>query len=110
MRQVGILAAAGLWALDHNLERLGADHDRARWLARECDEMEGLRADVPDTNIVMIYLEREGLDEATVVTALEARGVRILAVGPGRLRAVTHLDVDDEGIELCLETLSKTVA
>ncbi len=110
MRQVGILAAAGLWALDHNLEGLRADHERARWLARECDDMEGLRADVPDTNIVMIHLEREDLDEEAVASELEARGVRILPVGPGRLRAVTHLDVDDQGIEHCLETLSQVVA
>jgi threonine aldolase len=110
MRQVGILAAAGLWALDHNLERLDADHDRARWLAKECDAMRGLRAEVPDTNIVMIHIEREDLDEETLAADLEERGVRVLPAGPGRLRAVTHLDVDDAGIELCLETLSRVVA
>jgi threonine aldolase len=110
MRQVGILAAAGLWALDHNLDRLREDHARARWLARECNTMDGLRADAPDTNIVMIYVEREGLAEATVADELEARGIWILPAGPGRLRAVAHLDIDDEGIERCLEALSEVVA
>jgi threonine aldolase len=110
MRQVGMLAAAGLWALDHHLDRLSEDHARARWLARDCDAIDGLRAEVPDTNIVMIRVEREGLSEATVASELEVRGVWILPVGPGRLRAVTHLDVDDAGIERCLEALSEVMA
>jgi threonine aldolase len=106
MRQVGILAAAGLWALDHNLDRLDEDHERARRLALGSDSMEGLRSEVPDTNIVMIHLEREDLDEETVASELEARGVLVLPAGPGRLRAVTHLDVDDRGVDRCLEALS----
>ena len=110
MRQVGMLAGAGLWALDHNLDRLLEDHARARWLARDCDAIDGLRAEVPDTNIVMIFVEREGLSEATVASELEVRGVWILPAGPGRLRAVTHLDIDDEGIERCLDALSEVMA
>lgn len=109
MRQVGILAAAGLWALDHNLDRLGDDHARARRLALGCDEIEGLRADPPDTNIVMIVIEREDLDEETLARELEARGVWILPAGSGRLRAVTHLDVDDAGIERALSALSEAM-
>ncbi len=110
MRQIGMLAAAGLWALDHHLDRLSEDHDRARWLARDCDAIDGLRVEVPDTNIVMIYVEREGLSEVTVASELEVRGVWILPAGPGRLRAVTHLDVDDAGIERCLDALSEVMA
>jgi threonine aldolase len=110
MRQIGMLAAAGLWALDHNLDRLSEDHARARWLARDCDAIDGLRADVPDTNIVMIIVEREGLSEATVASELEVRGVWLLPAGPGRLRAVTHLDVDDAGVERCLDALSEVMA
>ncbi len=110
MRQVGLLAAAGLWALDHHLDRLSEDHARARWLARDCDAIDGLRVEVPDTNIVMIYVEREGLSEVTVASELEVRGVWILPAGPGRLRAVTHLDVDDAGIERCLDALSEVMA
>lgn len=99
MRQVGILAAAGLWALDHNLNRLGEDHTRARTLAAEVDAIPGLRAEPPDTNIVMIDVERSDLAGSTLIARLAERGVRMLEAGPGRLRAVTHLDVDDEGIE-----------
>jgi threonine aldolase len=105
MRQVGILAAAGMWALDHNLGRLGEDHERASALASGADATPGLRAAPPDTNIVMIEVDREDLDESAVVERLEARGVRMLAAGPGRLRAVTRLDVDDEGIDLAVAAL-----
>lgn len=110
MRQVGILAAAGLWALDHNLDRLGEDHERARRLARESGAIDGLRADAPDTNIVMIHIEKDDLDEEAVARKLETHGVRVLPAGPRRLRAVTHLDVDDAGIERCLEALAAVMA
>ena len=110
MRQVGIIAAAGLWALDHNLDRLDEDHERARRLALGSDSLDGLRAEVPDTNIVMIHLEREDLDEETMASELEACGVLVLPAGPGRLRAVTHLDVDDGGVDRCLEVLSRLLA
>ncbi len=109
MRQVGVLAAAGLWALDHNLERLDEDHARARRLAAGCASIAGVTVEEPDTNIVMIDLPA-GHDEAEVAASMEARGVRILAAGPGRLRAVTHLDVDDRGIEHGLQVLGEVLA
>ena len=71
--------------------------------------MSGFRADEPDTNIVMIHLEGEHRDEEAVAAELASRGVWILPYGPGRLRAVTHLDVDDQGIERCLEALSQSM-
>lgn len=110
MRQVGVLAAAGLWALDHNVDRLSEDHERAKRLAREANAIDGLRVAEPDTNIVMIHLERADLDENALVASLEASGVRLLAAGPRRLRAVTHLDVDDAGIDGCLEALAERLA
>jgi threonine aldolase len=109
MRQVGILAAAGLYALDHNLARLPEDHDRARSLAVAANAVEGLRADEPDTNIVMIHVERPGLEPEVMSRQLAELDVLILPAGPRRLRAVTHLDVDDEGIERAAEAL-RTVA
>ena len=99
MRQVGILAAAGLYALDHNLPRIVEDHVRARRFAEFVDGLAGFSVIAPDTNIIMIDVERDDLTPADVVGFLEERGVQILATGPSRLRAVTHLDVDDEGIE-----------
>ncbi len=109
MRQVGILAAAGLWALDHNLERLGEDHARARRLAEGCASITGVTVERPDTNIVMIGLPA-GRDEAEVAALLEARDVRILPAGQGRLRAVTHLGVDDGGIDRSVEALADVLA
>jgi threonine aldolase len=109
MRQVGILAAAGLYALDHNLERLHEDHARARRLAAGAAEIEGLAADPPDTNIVMIRVRRDDLDPAALSAALERDGVLILPGGSRRLRAVTHLDVSDEGIDRAIEALARAV-
>jgi threonine aldolase len=99
MRQVGILAAAALYALDHNLPRVADDHVRARRLAESVDGLDGFRVIPPDTNIVMIDVERDDLAPVDVVSYLDERGVWLLAIGPRRLRAVTHLDVDDAGIE-----------
>lgn len=110
MRQVGVLAAAGLWALDHHLERLPDDHARALRLAEGCAKIDGVRADAPETNIVMVHLEEGAPDPDEVSRRLEKEGVLISPSGPRRLRAVTHLDVDDAGIERALEALGTAVA
>ena len=110
MRQVGILAAAGLWALDHNLERLSEDHVRARRLASGCEAIDGVEADEPETNIVMIELARDDLDETVIAGQLEARGILVLGAGRRRLRAVTHLGIDDRGIDLAVEALADVLA
>jgi threonine aldolase len=98
MRQAGILAAACLHALDHHVERLADDHRRARTLAAGFARAPGVRVSEPETNIVIVTLEHPALDPAAVLSALEARGVRMLAFGARRLRAITHLDVDDAGV------------
>ena len=86
MRQVGVLAAAGLWALDHHLDRLADDHDRARSLA----EAVGVDPATVDTNIVVVDVP----DAPAVVVACRVDGVLISALGRTRIRLVTHLDVD----------------
>lgn len=110
MRQVGILAGAGLYALEFHLEELGADHERARRLARRADAVDGLAADEPESNIVMIRVERDGMDAGAVSETLEAWDVRILDVDDRRLRAVTHRDVDDGGIDRAVEALRAVMA
>ena len=85
MRQAGILAAAGLHALDHHLERLADDHAHARLLA----EAVGLDPTTVDTNIVVL----EHPDAATFVASARAAGVLVATVGPTTVRLVTHLDV-----------------
>jgi hypothetical protein len=99
MRQAGLLAAAGLYALRHNLDRLADDHRRARRARRRPAEIAGLHAAVPETNIVMIDLADPRSTPARCYDGSMRRGVRMTQFGPRRLRAVTHLDVDDAGIE-----------
>jgi threonine aldolase len=103
MRQVGILAAAGLWSLDHSLPGLVDDHARAAKLAEGCQQIDGLRPVEPDTNIVMIDITTAGIDAAELARRLEERGVLLMPAGPARVRAVTHSDIDDEGIHTALE-------
>ena len=110
MRQVGILAAACLYALDHHVDRLAEDHRRARRLADELRALPGLAVNAPDTNIVLVTLEHAALDRDETCDALEARGVRMITFGPRVLRAITHLDVDDEGIERAIEAFGAVVA
>jgi threonine aldolase len=98
MRQAGVLAAAGLYALRNHLSRLEEDHRRARALAGALEGLPGIAVAAPETNIVMVDLVEERLDPAAVLSALAREGVLASAFGPRRLRAVTHLDVDDAGI------------
>lgn len=110
MRQSGLLAAAGLLALERGPEPLAGDHRRARRLAEGVREIEGLSAPVPETNIVMIRVEPPELEAEAVSVAAREHGLRILSVGPGRLRAVTHRDVDDGGVERAIDALGRAVA
>ena len=103
MRQAGILAAACLYALDHHVERMAEDHRRARALAAALRESPGVRVVEPETNIVLVDLEDGGYERAEMLAALEARGVRMIGFGHRRLRAITHLDVDDAGIARAAE-------
>jgi threonine aldolase len=98
MRQVGILAAACLHALDHHVERLADDHRRAKTLAAGFARAPGVSVWPVDTNIIYLELEHPALAAPQVLADLEAHGVRMARYGPRRLRAITHLDVDDEGI------------
>ncbi|MBE7940402.1 MULTISPECIES: low-specificity L-threonine aldolase [Ramlibacter] len=97
MRQAGVLAAAGSYALEHHVARLAEDHARARRLAEGLAGLDGVQVQAPDTNIVFIDLVGEARHKAAhLLPWLAERGV--LATGLYRLRFVTHLDVDDEGI------------
>jgi threonine aldolase len=99
MRQVGVLAAAGLHALDHHVERLADDHEHARLLAEAC----GTDPAEVDTNIVVF----ERPDAAAYVAAAEEAGVRVAAVGPTTVRLVTHLDVSRADAERAATLLTR---
>jgi threonine aldolase len=102
MRQVGILAAAGLHALEHHVERLADDHEHARLLADAC----GLDPASVDTNIVVVDVP----DAPAVVAAVREHDVLVSAVGPRALRMVTHLDVSREEVETAAAVLAKVLA
>ncbi|MGQ0814479.1 MAG: threonine aldolase family protein [Gemmatimonadota bacterium] len=105
MRQAGILAAAGLYALEHHRERLAEDHQHATLLARLASKLEGVRVVEPETNIVMLDVA----NAEDVVRKLKERGVLMTVFTPTRVRAVTHLDVDIVAIETAAEELKKAV-
>jgi threonine aldolase len=112
MRQAGVLAAAGLYALEHNINRLADDHARAQRLAIALADIEVVDINVNHVPSNMIFFRlRNGLDPYEVVTRLDQQGVKMLAMKPGIIRAVTHLDVNDEQIEqtiaICREVLGK---
>lgn len=109
MRQTGVLAAAGLHALDHHLERLGEDHENARRLARGAARIPGIDAAEPETNIVFVEISSDEIDPDAVLGALEERGVLLIRFGPRRLRAVTHRDVDAAGIDRAVDALGDAV-
>jgi threonine aldolase len=98
MRQVGIFAAAGLYAIDHHLERLTEDHAHARLIAERLAQCPRIRIDLAtaQTNILVFELAPEAPDAPTVVERSKERGVLLFAFGPRILRAVTHLDVTRE--------------
>jgi threonine aldolase len=101
MRQAGILAAAGLFALEHNVERLAEDHALARSVAGVLDACEGIACppDEVETNIVMARVSRPDHDPESLTAALGERGVGVLPMNPTTLRFVTHLDVGPADVE-----------
>ena len=100
MRQSGVLAAAGLYALEHYLPRIAEGHVHARALAERLADCPAVRVETPETNIVMSDLVRDTDTADTVIPRLAAAGLRVVPFGPKRLRAVTHRDVTRPDIEL----------
>ena len=98
MRQAGILAAAGTWALEHNLGRLAEDHANARMLAERLAGLRGVALDLDtvQSNIVIFHMAGDMPDAAAIVARAEAAGVLVSAFAARTVRAVTHLDVSRE--------------
>lgn len=109
MRQVGIVAAAGLYALDHHIARLREDHQNAKRLAWGLKELKGVALD-PDkveTNIVIFDVAGTGKPPGQIAEELKGHGVLIHVVGKTQIRLVTHLDVTAEDIEIALGIFQK---
>ena len=98
MRQSGICAAACLYALDHNVDRLADDHENARILARELAQIPGIVVERTDTNLVFFDVEETGLTGAQLAARVREHGILISVMDKFRGRACTHLDVDRAGI------------
>ncbi len=95
MRQIGFMAAAGLYALDHHIDRLEEDHRKAQELGSALKKQSYVKeVETVETNIVIFYLN-DSIKEAEFIKKLESEGIRISAMGQGKLRIVTHLDYTD---------------
>jgi threonine aldolase len=112
MRQAGILAAAGLYAIDRHVERLAEDHAHAKLLARALNEIPGIRVDLSrvETNIVIADVREHPLGEGGIAERMARGGVLFLAIGPGRLRLVTHLDVSRSQVEEACAALKRVLS
>jgi threonine aldolase len=104
-RQAGLLAAAGLYALEHHLDRMAEDHANAKLLAQGLRDR-GLTVSEPETNIVLIEVPA---DAAGAVDRAREQGVRIGAMGPRTLRAITHLDVSEKSVRLAAQAIADSV-
>lgn len=109
MRQAGIIAAGGLYALKHNVDRLKTDHAHAKALESTLNGLSWVKEVIPvETNIVVIVLNE--LDRRDVlIDTLAQQGIRTVAFGPGMIRMVTHLDIDARMIDQTLDVLRKLV-
>jgi len=109
MRQAGIIAAAGIYALDHHIERLKDDHQNARRLAVGLKEFKGVSIDPKhvETNIVIFDVSNTGMTGAQVSEAMKKEGVLIHAFSRTQIRLVTHLDITSEDIETALKAFEK---
>ena len=108
MRQAGIIAAAGIYALEHNIERLADDHANARRLADGLSTIPGIRIEAAsiETNVVFFQAENAAL----LAKQLEEAGVSVGVYGPSTLRAVTHLDVDQQAIDEAIQIINRVMS
>ena len=109
MRQVGIIAAAGIYALDHHFERLKEDHQNAKRLGVGLKEFKGVSIDPRhvETNILIFDVANTRMTALQVAEAMKKQGILIHAVGKAQIRLVTHLDVTAEDIEKALNAFKK---
>lgn len=107
MRQAGILAAGGLYALKNNIQRLTIDHVHAKLLAKALSEQNWVKEIIPvETNIVVAVLKNEN-NRDLIIEKLKESEIRTIAFGPGMIRFVTHLDINENQINYTIEKIKK---
>jgi threonine aldolase len=111
MRQAGIIAAAGVYALEHHVARLAEDHEHAKMLAQALAELPTVRLNPAqvETNIVIFDVGAAGSPAQEIVARLENAGVRVSMMGRSKLRAVTHLDVTRQDIQRAIEVFRRVL-
>ncbi len=107
MRQVGYLAAAGIYALDNHIERLADDHRRAKELGQALSQLSWVARVEPIETNILIFEVQPSIDERAVVETLKQRGIHISSMGHGKLRMVTHLDYREVMHDYVMETLQR---
>ncbi|HEX2682028.1 MAG TPA: GntG family PLP-dependent aldolase [Candidatus Dormibacteraeota bacterium] len=110
MRQVGVLASAGLYALDHMVDRLAEDHSNARTLAEGLAEMRGVRCDLDRVQTNLVYFDLEAMPPPAFTEACTSRGLLSESMGPRTMRFVTHYGIEAQDIQsalsICEDVLS----
>ena len=111
MRQAGIIAAAGVYALEHHVARLAEDHEQAKLLAQALAELPSVSLNPADveTNIVIFDVGAAGRPANKITEQLEKEGVRVSIIGRTKLRAVTHLDISRQDIERAIEVVRRVL-
>ncbi|MFZ2149525.1 MAG: low-specificity L-threonine aldolase [Sedimentisphaerales bacterium] len=111
MRQAGVIAATGITALEEMVDRLAEDHENARRLAEGVSRISGLSIELEkvQTNIIYFELDEGRMTPEELVTELNKKGVKLLAVGNRRLRAVTHYGISAEDIDLTVKALGEVI-
>jgi threonine aldolase len=108
MRQAGYLAAAGIYALDHHVERLEEDHKKAREIGIALKQLPFVKKVEPiDTNIIIFEIDQNSMSDAVFVEKLKAKNVHLIGMGQGKLRMVTHLDYTEDMHNALLQLLPK---
>ena len=105
MRQAGILAAACLYALDHNIDRLEEDHRRTKVLAEAIDKIEGFEVDMQTIETNMVYFQSE-VPATQVMEQLRLSGIDVMDIQPHACRIVVHLHITDEDIQRILSVFA----
>ena len=105
MRQAGIIAAGGIFALENHIKRMADDHDRARKLAQEIGNMDGFNVDISTVETNMVYITTDTL-ASNVIESLSEKGIDALDLGSNMIRLVTHLHITDEDIERTIDAFA----